>query len=151
MKKQAELARESEIAGHAEYEKKRHSELESERLRNAEEQQDERDLQRRARALEPVLKAALLPDRIEDREALFHQASQVLAHMRPTAGGLDGAEGFTSEIELGEREQNVHHDAGGYNRHALADRLVAVGTRVGFTAVARFVAVHLPDHLHVAA
>ena len=107
VKKQAELARESEIAGHAEYEKKRHSELESERLRNAEEQQDERDLQRRARALEPVLKAALLPDRIEDREALFHQASQVLAHMRPTAGGLDGAEGFTSEIELGEREQNV--------------------------------------------
>ncbi len=107
VKRQAELARESEIADHAEYEKKRHGEMEGERLRAAEAQQDERDLQRRARALEPVLKAALLPDRIEDREALFHQASQVLAHMRPTAGGKDGAEGFTSEIELGEREQNV--------------------------------------------
>src|SRR5207253_2503264 len=48
-------------------------------------------------------------------------------------------------------ENHIHGDAGGDDRHALPDRLVFVTARIIIVAVRSFVAVHLPNHLHIAA
>ena len=95
----AEAARAAEAERHLRYEQERQSDVEKDRRQGVDDLKEERELQRRAKALEPVLSAALIPERIDDQEALFHQATRVLAQMRPTA---DRA-GFTSEIELGGR------------------------------------------------
>ena len=55
------------------------------------------------------------------------------------------------EDEAGGRKDHVHGDAGRDDGHALPDRLVLVAARVVVAAVGGLVAVHLADHLHVAA
>ena len=92
----AERARELEVARHAEFEKQRQVDAEALRQSEVDLHKGERELQRRARALEPVLTAALIPDDLDDKESLFHTSQRLLAQMRPTANHAE----FTSEIEL---------------------------------------------------
>ena len=100
----AEAARAAEAERHVRFERERQGEVENQRKQSAKELQEERELQRRAKALEPVLSAALIPERIDDKEALFHQATKVLAQMRPVSERTD----FSSMIEIrGERADDV--------------------------------------------
>ena len=96
VRQSAEMARETEALRHAEFERKRQAEAETRREADAALHKDEQELQRRARSLEPVLTAALIPEDLENKEHLFHASQRVLAQMRPTAGH----DQFTSEIDL---------------------------------------------------
>ncbi len=92
----AEVARKVEAARHAEHELVRQAETDKLRVDETERHKEDRELERRARALEPVLTAALIPEDIEDKEPLFHASQRLLAQMQPTAAHKD----FTSEIDL---------------------------------------------------
>ena len=92
----AEEARKVEAARHIAHERKRQLETDALRVGEAERHKEDRELERRARSLEPVLTAALIPEDIEDKEPLFHACQRLLAQMRPIAAHDD----FTSEIDL---------------------------------------------------
>ncbi len=96
----AEEARKVEAARHAEHERTRQAETDASRSGETERNMKDRELERRARALEPVLTAALIPGDIDDTESLFHASQRLLAQMRPSAAHVD----FTSEIDLSEVE-----------------------------------------------
>ena len=92
----AEEARKIEAARHAQHERVRQTETDALRVDETGRHKEDRELERRARALEPVLTAALIPEDIDDKEPLFHASQRLLAQMRPTAAHKD----FTSEIDL---------------------------------------------------
>ena len=96
VKDAAEITRKEQADRHAVFESNRQTEMEAARIDDAAGQKEERELQRRAKALEPVLTAALIPERMDDKETLFRRSSFMLERMRPTSGN----EQFTSEIDL---------------------------------------------------
>ncbi len=101
----AEEARKVEAARHAEHERSRQAETDAQRVDETERHKEDRELERRARALEPVLTAALITEDIDDREPLFHASQRLLAQMQPTSAHKD----FTSEIDLTHVEGTDKH------------------------------------------
>ena len=96
VREQAERARAVEATRHAKFEEQRQAEAEKTREKEADQQKDRTELEKRARALEPVLTAALIPDDLDDGESLFHSSQRMLAEMRPTLNNYE----FTSELDL---------------------------------------------------
>ena len=99
----AEAARIEEAQRHLRYEQERQGEVENERKSTVVAQKDSVEQQRRAKALEPILTAALVPDHINDKELLFHRASLVLAHIRPGSAN----DVFTHRLDIAELPPGV--------------------------------------------